>query len=178
MHGSEDNTVSKNPDVKQRFHEPTPEQMREALGGFATGVAVVTCGVVGENACAVTVNSFTSVSLDPPLVLFCLDRSAFHLERFLAADSFAVNILSDTQMELSNRLAQEIMDGLEDLEIGSLATGCPVFPETLAVLDCRRERVLEAGDHHILIGRVVALRPTTAADPLLYFRGRYAALRR
>ncbi|MDU9005368.1 flavin reductase family protein [Sedimentitalea todarodis] len=165
-------------DVTQQFHDPSPERMREALGGFATGVAVVTCGAVGKNACAVTINSFTSVSLDPPLILFCLDRSAFHLVRFLAAESFAVNILSDTQMDLSNRLTQEVMDGLEDLDTGALATGCPVFPDALAALDCQRERVIEAGDHHILIGRVVAIRPPATVDPLLYFRGRYAALRR
>ncbi|MEP3329708.1 flavin reductase family protein [Sedimentitalea sp.] len=170
--------MSKSQDVKSRYDEPSPQGMREALGGFATGVAVVTCGTVGKNACAVTINSFTSVSLDPPLILFCLDKSAFHLDRFLVADSFAVNILSDSQMEVSNRLTQEVVDGLEDLETASLVTGCPVFPDAITALDCRPERVIEAGDHHILIGRVVAIRPPLTADPLLFFRGRYAALRR
>ncbi|MEY8830062.1 flavin reductase family protein [Sedimentitalea sp. XS_ASV28] len=166
------------PDGGQPFQEPSPARMREALGGFATGVAVVTCGEIGKDACAVTVNSFTSLSLEPPLILFCLDKSAFHLGRFLTAGCFAVNVLSDAQVELSNRFAQETIDGLEGLKTRTLTTGCPVFPEALTALDCRKERVLDMGDHHILIGRVEAIRPLIAADPLLYFNGRYAAIRR
>lgn len=170
--------VSNTPESGEPYQDPSPERMRAALGGFATGVAVVTCGEIGRNACAVTVNSFTSLSLDPPLILFCLDKSAFHLDRFLKAGHFAVNILSDAQIELSNRFAQEAEDGLEGVTTGTLSTGCPVFPEALTALDCRQERVLEAGDHHILIGRVVAIRPLVAADPLVFFRGRYAAITR
>lgn len=156
----------------------TPDQLRDVLGGFATGVVVATCGNAGNDACGVTVNSFTSVSLEPPLVLFCLDKSAFHASRFLAAESFALNILSVTQSDLSNRFAQEAIDNLGDLETTTLDTGCPTFPNALAALDCERERVIEAGDHHILIGKVVAIQSPAEVDPLVYFKGNYAAITR
>lgn len=157
---------------------PSPETLRQVLGAFATGVAVITTGRAGQNACAMTVNSFTSVSLDPPLVLFCVDRAAFHLNRFLDADDFAVNILTGAQQDLSNRFAQEAVDGFDDLDTTRLTTGCPVFADALAVLDCEVETRHDAGDHVIVLGRVVALRTPSTEDPLLFYRGAYAGIRR
>lgn len=157
---------------------PSPEDLRKVFGAYATGIAVVTCEPAKGVRCAVTVNSFASVSLDPPLVLFCLDKAAFHHHRFLEAEAFAVNILAADQMVLSNRFAQETMDGFKDLATEIFVTGCPVFPGALAALDCVRDAVHEAGDHHVLIGRVVAARPPDADDPLIYFRGGYAGIRR
>ena len=95
-------------------------------------------------------------SLEPPLILFCLDKAAFHYASFAGADAFAVNILSDGQTALSNRFAAETEDEFEDLKVEAMATGSPIFPGALAVLDCTREAAHEAGDHLILIGRVKA----------------------
>jgi flavin reductase (DIM6/NTAB) family NADH-FMN oxidoreductase RutF len=154
------------------------EEFRDALGVFATGIAVVTTRDATGEGRAITVNSFSSVSLDPPLILFCLGRDAFHYQSFAEAEAFAVNVLTAEQEALSNRFASETEDGFNDLETETLATGSPVFRETLAALDCRREAAHEAGDHLILIGRVAALKAPRAADPLLYFRGGYAGLTR
>lgn len=152
--------------------------LRAALGAFATGIVVVTARNGEGAARAITVNSFTSVSLEPPLILFCLDKAAFHYGAFAAAPAFAVNVLAEGHEALSNRFACEAEDGFEDLETEVLATGAPVFPQALAALDCAREATHEAGDHLILIGRVKALKTPRATDPLLYFRGGYAGLRR
>lgn len=154
------------------------DEFRGALGAFATGIAVVTTRDGTGRGRAITVNSFSSVSLDPPLILFCLGKEAFHYEGFAEAEAFAVNLLAAGQEALSNRFASEAEDGFDDLETESLATGSPVFRESLAALDCRREAAHEAGDHLILIGRVAALKAPRAADPLLYFRGGYAGLTR
>lgn len=155
-----------------------PTELRAVLGAFATGIAVVTTRDAQGAQRAITVNSFSSVSLDPPLILFCLDKAAFHYEGFASAEAFAVNILSAGQEALSNRFASEAEDGFEDLETEALATGSPILAGALAALDCRREAAHDAGDHQILIGRVAALRAPRAADPLLYFRGAYAGLTR
>ena len=154
-----------------------PEKFRACLGRFATGVTVVTCGA-GPERRAMTVNSFTSVSLDPPLILFCLGDDAFHKARFLTAESFAVSILSDDQMDLSNRFAAETDDSFQDLEVEILSTGCPVLGGALAGLDCAVETVHRAGDHHVIVGRVLDMRAPPGGDPLLYFGGSYARIRR
>lgn len=154
------------------------DALRTALGAFATGIAVITARNGDGAARAITVNSFTSVSLDPPLILFCLDKAAFHYDAFAGAGAFAVNFLAEGQEALSNRFASEAEDGFEDLATDTITTGAPVFPDALAALDCTREAAHEAGDHLILIGRVAALKAPRAADPLLYFRGGYAGLRR
>jgi len=154
------------------------DEFRAALGAFATGIAVVTTRDDAGEARAMTVNSFSSVSLDPPLILFCLDKRAFHYRRFAEARSFAVNMLAAGQEGLSNRFASEAEDGLDDLTWEALATGSPVLADALAALDCVREATHEVGDHLMLIGRVAALKAPSAADPLLYFRGAYAALTR
>jgi flavin reductase (DIM6/NTAB) family NADH-FMN oxidoreductase RutF len=154
------------------------DEFRAALGAFATGIAVVTTRDEAGEARAMTVNSFSSVSLDPPLILFCLDRRAFHYRRFAGARAFAVNMLAAGQEALSNRFASESEDGFGDLACEALATGSPILAEALAALDCVREAAHEAGDHLLLIGRVAALKAPRAADPLLYFRGAYAGLTR
>ena len=152
--------------------------LRAVLGAFATGVTVATTlNSAGERR-AITISAFSSVSLDPPLVLICVDKAAFHFDSFAGAEAFAVNILAAEQGALSDRFAREVDDGFEDLGAEALVTGCPVFPDALAALDCALEATHEAGDHVILVGRVAALKAPRTADPLLYFRGGYAGLRR
>lgn len=150
---------------------------RDALGCFATGVCVASTRDAAGLPIGVTVNSFTSVSLDPPLVLFCLDRAADSLSAFLAADGFAISVLAADQRGVSANFAQRpTADRWAGLAAETLATGAPLIPGALAALDCRRHAVHDGGDHVILVGRVVALRSRADGRPLLYVRGAYGDL--
>ena len=148
---------------------------RDACGRYATGVAVVTCQPAEGEPVGITVNSFTSVSLDPPLVLFCIDRTAQSLPGFLAADRFAVHVLAADQRALSVRFASPGAAKFNGIDWSAGSCG-PVLPDTLARFDCVRHAVQDGGDHLILLGRVdsIALSPTR--PPLLYAAGRYASL--
>ena len=150
---------------------------RNALGCFATGITVMTtCGPDGRLV-GITVNSFASVSLDPPLISFCLDRNALSLDSFLGSTHFVVNVLGEDQEALSAAFARssagDKFGGLR-FEVG--ANGCPLLADCLSHLECAREAAHEAGDHLIVIGRVVRLAQRAEGKPLLYFRGRYAKL--
>lgn len=150
--------------------------LRLVLSHFATGITVVTGRDEDGRQRAVTVNAFTSVSLEPPLILYCLGRSAFNFDVFANAKAFAVNILSADQQALSDRFARESEDDFSDLAVTELATGVPALAGSLAVLDCETEAIQEAGDHLIVIGRVKALDMPREAEPLIYFRSRYRRL--
>lgn len=149
---------------------------RDTLGCFATGVCIASA--MGRDGLPVglTVNSFTSVSLDPPLVLFCLDNRSESLSTFLEAPGFALSILAADQKALSSTFARTPpalrWDGVP-LVPGE--GGAPLIQGALAILDCTRYATHEGGDHTILVGRVIgfANRP---GSPLLYYRGDYAAL--
>lgn len=150
-----------------------PRSFRNALGCFTTGITVVATRVNGTPI-GMTVNSFTSVSLDPPLVLFCLGRDSRNYDTFATADAFAFSILAEDQQELSTRFARsDHQDRFTGVGHDAGVTGSPLLHGALAALDCRRERAVEMGDHTILIGRVVDLR-MGKGRPLLYFRGGYA----
>ena len=146
---------------------------RRALGSFATGVAVVTArDPAGENR-GITVNSFSSVSLDPPLILFCLDKAAMSFDIFRAAESFAVNVLGKHQQALSVRFATPEIDKWDGVAFDLWPGELPVLRDCLANLACRRETLYEGGDHVIIVGRVVRLHCAGDQDPLLYFQSRY-----
>ncbi len=149
---------------------------RDAMGCFASAVTVITTTTEDGQAVGVTVNSFNSVSLDPPLVLFCLGREATNFEHFMASGRFAVNILRHGQDSISNGFAADGATFFRTIENGHSALGNPLIPDTLAMFDCRTEAVHDGGDHMILIGRVTELRHDPDGDPLLYYRGRYGAV--
>jgi flavin reductase (DIM6/NTAB) family NADH-FMN oxidoreductase RutF len=148
---------------------------RDALGRFATGVTVVTCAPSADRPLGVTVNSFTSVSLDPPLVLFCLGREARSLSGFVQAGAFAVNVLARQHRDLGVRFAVDAADW-HDVAWWTLETGAPVLDGSLASFDCRLEARHAGGDHVIMVGRVAAFAARPDGQPLLYDRGRYAGL--
>ena len=155
--------------------------LRFALSHFATGITLVTARDQARRPHGITVNSFTSVSLDPPLVLYCLGKSAFHFDVFADAEAFAVNVLSADGQALSDRFAREAEDDFEGLAVTELVTGSPVLADCLAVLDCEREAIHEAGDHLIVVGRVMALQvpggpEAGGTEPLLYYRSGYRRL--
>jgi len=152
-------------------------EFRRSLSCFATGITVVTTSDHQGQTRAMTVNTFTSVSLDPPLVLYCLGNSAFHFHVFARAESFAVNVLHANQQVLSDRFSREHDDDLADLKTGRLSTGSPVLLEALTALDCTMHAKHEAGDHLIILGEVQAIKNGPRFDPLLFFRSEYRALR-
>lgn len=153
-----------------------PRTLRDALGCFATGVTIVTCVDPEGEPIGLTANSFTSVSLDPPLLLVCIAKAAASAGPMTAADSFAVNVLQTRQQPASITFSTRVEDrfGQTEWELGE--HGAPILPQSLSVFECRRHAVHEAGDHLILVGEVVKARFEPHLDPLLYFRGRYRRL--
>jgi flavin reductase (DIM6/NTAB) family NADH-FMN oxidoreductase RutF len=153
-----------------------PRELRSAFGSFATGVTVVTSLAADGSLLGITVNSFSSVSLDPPLVSFSVDRGAFSLAAFQAAGCFAINVLSTDQEDISNRFAKASDDKWADVTFDTWETGCPILPGTLASFDCRTWQTYDGGDHVIFVGEVAQMSLNSDLDPLLFFRGRYDRL--
>lgn len=156
-----------------------PRLFRQALGRFATGVCVVTAGTGDGERLGMTVNSFSSVSLDPPLVLFSIASAAKGIEGWRSARHYAVNVLAGNQQDISNRFARALTDKWEGLEVETGSTGSPLIPNALAHFECQAEHQYEGGDHVILVGRVVAFAtPRPDAEPLVFHGGRYRELSR
>jgi flavin reductase (DIM6/NTAB) family NADH-FMN oxidoreductase RutF len=149
---------------------------RRALGSFATGVTIVTTADANGGPVGVTVSSFSSVSLDPPLVMFCLGEKTSSLKAFKEWGHFAVNILGEKQRELSIIFSNKKGDKFAEIDYAKNAHGCPVIAGCLANLECRTEKIVEAGDHLIFIGRVEKITFSPGGQPLLYFRGAYSSL--
>lgn len=146
--------------------------LRKTLGQFLTGVTIITTTTEEGEPIGFTANSFTSVSLDPPLVLVCIAKNANCSEVFTAAKHYAVNILAESQQQLSNTFASPIEDRFEKTEWTTKATGSPVFYDTVGWLDCNRHKLVDGGDHLILLGEVVAFDQSPQL-PLGYFQGNY-----
>ncbi|MGI5519970.1 flavin reductase family protein [Micromonospora sp. CA-259024] len=155
--------------------EPPPapingRMLREVCGRFLTGVAVITCRGDDSEPIGLTVNSFTSVSLEPPLVLFCVHRDSRALAAVRAAGTFAVNILASDQVALCRAFAARATAGFGGLAHHPASTGSPVLGDSLAYLDCRLHAVFSGGDHEIVVGRVVDLGLLREERPLAFFR--------
>lgn len=148
---------------------------RQVLGHFATGVTVITADDQGEPV-GMAANSFTSVSLDPPLVLFCAGKSSTTWPRIEAVGSFAVNVLAADQEDVCRKFAAKDGDRFAGVGWNPGATGSPLLDGALAHLDCTIEAQHDAGDHVLVVGRVVELDVDRDAGPLLFFRGGYAGL--
>jgi len=150
---------------------------RDALGCFPTGIAVITAISQETSHIGITVNSFTSVSLDPPLVLWCIDRRSRRYPSFAGAPGFTVSILASNHKAVSSRLAGAGEHSLDGIALLPTVLGPPALAESLAIFECARENVQDAGDHAILIGRVLRFaRNDGAGAPLVYFQGKYGAL--
>ncbi|HEX8569844.1 MAG TPA: flavin reductase family protein [Caulobacteraceae bacterium] len=153
----------------------TPRQLRDAFGCFATGVTVLTTLDEGRPV-GLTANSFTSVSLDPPLVLFCLDRRSTSLPAFERAEHLAVNVLHAGQEALSMRFSRREPDRFADTPWVPGRAGMPLLADAMAVFECRRESVEDAGDHRLFLARVEAVACDASYDPLVFFHGRYRSV--
>ncbi|PYF11940.1 flavin reductase (DIM6/NTAB) family NADH-FMN oxidoreductase RutF [Rhodobacter viridis] len=148
-----------------------PRLLRDALGRFATGVALVTaCDVDDGSPIAIVVNSFASVSLDPPLVLWSAARSSMRHRHFTSAPAFAIHILAEGQRDLTSRFSRS-GPGFEGLTLARNGEGVPVLPEALARFDCVTEALHEGGDHTIIIGRVTRFDLQREGGPLCFFGG-------
>ena len=150
--------------------------LRDALGCFATGVTVVTCLDSNGKPAGITVNSFTSVSLDPPLLLVCVKKTANSAPALIAASHFAVNVLHTGQQPASIRFATRAEDRFGATPWSCGEAGAPILKDSLCVFECERHALHDGGDHHMLIGEVVKASFDAGLDPLLYFRGRYRRL--
>ena len=150
----------------------TEAQFRHACGQFATGVAVATASDESGTPHGLTINSFTSVSVSPPLVLICIDYRAQVLQVFLRSAHYGVNVLRENQQEISNRCADRVEDRFAGVAWKRGETGVPLIEGALASLECATRQIIEGGDHTILLAEVVGVH-TSSGDPLLYFNSRY-----
>lgn len=148
------------------------KSLRDALGNFATGVTIVTTAHDGRNV-GLTANSFNSVSLDPPLVLWSLAKKSSNIEAFMKADAFAVHILGTDQESLSNRFATPGIDKFEGVEFEKGRDGVPLLLDCAARFECRTTYRYDGGDHIIFVGEVLDLQHSDK-EPLLFHRGKYA----
>jgi len=155
-----------------------PKDFRRALACFASGVTVVTAPGDGRGPVGITVSAFTSVSLEPPLILVCLDNRTGAIRRFLEPGSpFAVNILADGQEHVSRDFAGPQTYDLHGHASEPGAGGVPLLADAAAVLECATHAVHDGGDHRIVVGRVEGMRCRAGARPLVYFQGAYRTLR-
>jgi 3-hydroxy-9,10-secoandrosta-1,3,5(10)-triene-9,17-dione monooxygenase reductase component len=153
----------------------TPQVLRAALGRFATGVTIITCRDAAGQPVGLTANSFASLSLDPPLVLWSLRRVSSSLAAFEGARHFAVNVLAETQVELSRRFASSLAGKFNEGPWADGLGGAPVLAGCAAVFECASEARHEVGDHVLFIGRVLRLADLAVA-PLLFQGGHYRML--
>jgi len=152
------------------------EEFRKVMGSFASGVTIVTTVAEDGTMTGLTATAFSSVSLDPPLCLVCVDTRGSSHDALLANRKFAVNMLAADQMDLSNRFASRSDDKFAGVAYEpGVETGCPLLAGALATMECTVVDVFPGGDHAIVIGELRSTK-TNEGRPLLYFRGGYRAL--
>lgn len=154
---------------------PGSEEFRRACARYATGVTVTTVEGRDGTPQGLTVNSFTSVSLDPPLVLACIDKSASAYAHFMTARGFAINVLTEDQIDLSQHFATFTGDRFEAVRWHTGLHGAPILEGILASLECSIWKRVDAGDHTVFLGQVERVEMHAGA-PLVYFAGAYRRL--
>ena len=152
------------------------KKFRQCLGKFATGVTIVTCADDEGRPYGITANSFSSVSLEPQLILWNIAKVSNSLQAFLDAEYFAINILASDQRELSSHFAKSDHTLFDTVEISRSDENVPLIPGTLACLECRTHQIHDCGDHYVIVGEVVSFEASDA-EPLLFFNGKYTAIK-
>jgi flavin reductase (DIM6/NTAB) family NADH-FMN oxidoreductase RutF len=152
-------------------------ELRNALGRFATGVTIITAMGEGERAMGMTANSFTSVSLDPPLVLWSLQNTSDVYDVFAGPQYFNINVLSTEQQAQSNLYAKKARHELQPADFRPGKYGAPVIRNALVTFECELETTYPGGDHLIIVGRVREMHNKPSGEPLLFYSGRYRELR-
>jgi flavin reductase ActVB len=153
----------------------SPEQFKSALSRWVTGVTVITTRSRSGELAGLTASSFTSVSLEPPLVLFCLAHNSTSKPAFEATDGFVIHILSEGQRALSGQFAQQGGDKFAGVAWQAGLRGMPLLDGALAHLECRIAQVHSGGDHLIVVGEVERIQ-VREEKPLVYYRGAYHSL--
>lgn len=156
----------------EAFLPPDEASFRTVLGHFATGVTIITA-MNGDEPVGVSANAFTSVSLDPPLVLFCASKDSSTWPKIEATGKFTVNILNEHQEDVCRVFATKGADRFTRIGWHPSANGNPILHDSLAYIDCTIENQHDGGDHVIVVGRVQELGITSEAGPLLFYRGGY-----
>lgn len=149
--------------------------LRNALGSFATGVTIVTALDSDQNPIGMTVNSFNSVSLNPPLILWSISKDSNCFDDFIKSETFAVHVLNHSQEDLSNRFAESGGNKFLGLSLESGFKSTPILPDFSACFECKTEHQYDGGDHIILVGRVVSFEDRET-DPLVFYRGQYKTI--
>ena len=170
--------MSAEPQITQPGFEPEPRRFRQVLGHFCTGVTVITALVDQAQPVGFACQSFAAVSLEPPLVLFCPSRRSATWPRIERVGHFCANVLTDGQRELSRAFGISAATGTDKfagLRWSPCSSGAPVLEGALTWIGCAVQAVHEAGDHFVVIGRVIELGECAPNPPLLFYRGRYAA---
>jgi flavin reductase ActVB len=157
------------------MHRVTSEEFRRACGRFATGVTIATVFDAKGVPHGLTVSSFTSVSLHPPLILICLGHEVTVIDAFRAAQHFGINVLSDAQQKISERFAKKGHDRFGGIEWEHGESGVPLLPGAIAAMECRTHDRLTSGDHDIFVGEMVRGR-VTEGEPLIYYASHYRRL--
>jgi flavin reductase (DIM6/NTAB) family NADH-FMN oxidoreductase RutF len=150
-------------------------ELRRAMGHFATGVTVITTRNERGQPFGLTANAVSSLSLEPPLILICVDKNADTYPYFTRSGVFAVNILSEHQEAVSRRFATSGIEKFEGMGYRKNEMGCAILDDTVGHLDCRIVNSFDAGDHTIYVGEVDTVE-LTEGPPLLFFRGGYRKL--
>ena len=150
--------------------------LRDALGRFATGVCLITTVSDNQQAMGMTANSFSSVSLEPPLVLWALQNNSDVYDVFANPRHFAINILSSEQQAHSNQYAKKDQHDLDPAHFRDGKYGAPVIRQALVTFECELYATYEGGDHLIIVGRVKALHQRSTGEPLLFYSGGYHEL--
>jgi len=150
-----------------------PQAFRSALGAYATGVTVITTRDRDGNNVGMTASSFTSLSLDPPLILWSIDKRTGCFDVFNEAEHFAIHVLKDSQEELSNHFAGRGFDKFKDIASTEGVGGAPILADYSACFQCSTEHRYEGGDHIIIVGRVLSFEEHPS-KPLIFCQGKYA----
>ncbi len=150
---------------------------RHVLGHFPTGVTVVTsAGEPGSGRpVGIAIGSFASISLDPPLVGFFLGTQSGSWPAMEASGHFCVNVLSADQQELCGLMASRSESKFDGIEVQTAASGAPILPDVVAVIDCSIHQVVPAGDHNLIVGRVQSLGVGRDTDPMVFYKGQYGS---
>jgi flavin reductase (DIM6/NTAB) family NADH-FMN oxidoreductase RutF len=153
----------------------TSDEFRAALGRFASGVTVVTTRDKSGRLHGITVSAFCSVSLEPPLILVCIDKRTGSHYALREIDRFVVNVLREDQQYYSDLFASQIPHKFEEIEYAETADGTPILKDALANMECRLVNSHENGDHTIFVGEITKSY-VTEGKPLIYFHGNYRKL--
>jgi flavin reductase (DIM6/NTAB) family NADH-FMN oxidoreductase RutF len=156
----------------------TPDQFRRASGLWATGVSIVTTVDSSGKPYGLTMNAVTSLSLNPPMFIVCVDNNSDTLAPMRDSKVFCINVLAGTQQDLSNRFAKKGEEKFSGVGHAPGSTGAPVLDGALLSIECEVSSIVPGGDHQIMLGEVrrIVTNETAGIEPLLYFGGRYAAV--